>query len=91
MTEASISGLGLLENPKLSYYNQQTKKLDYKTFPGVYELVSLNGNIMKLPSRSFADIHAVLRDSQYEALAGHLEEAMALIRVDVIFSTLGLK
>jgi len=90
LTAASLTGLGLLANPKLSYYNLQTKKLDYKTFPGVYELTVLNGNIMQMPNRSFADIHAVLGNNQYQTLTGHLEEATALVRVDVIFTPLDL-
>src|SRR6185312_16368723 len=59
---ASISGLGAIENPTLAYYLLDSHKYKTKTFSGLYEVTSLNGNIQQLENKPFVHMHVTLGD-----------------------------
>ena len=50
---AIISGLGALDDVNVAYYNLNTRQYQTKLFTGMYELVSLNGNIAFLDGKQF--------------------------------------
>lgn len=75
IASGSISGLGALENPEISYYELEEKRYVSRSFPGVFEVASLNGNISELEQNLALHMHVVLGDSQYRAIAGHLQDA----------------
>ena len=69
---ASLSGLGTLDDIMLAYYNLDTKQYQEKLFPGMYELISLNGNIAILEDELFVHIHASIGDENYRVFGGHV-------------------
>lgn len=73
---ASLSGVGALENPTLTYYNISTKKYQDKTFPGIYELISVNGNVTQSQGKREVHLHVALSDDQYHMIGGHLGNAL---------------
>ncbi len=73
---ASFSGLGQVHNPTLAYFTSNPKdKPTLTTFPGYYELVSINGNVSANGSDYYAHAHATLADKQFHGIAGHVNKA----------------
>jgi predicted DNA-binding protein with PD1-like motif len=75
LESASISGLGALDDVTIAYYNMETKTYQTKLFTGMFELVSLNGNIAVLDGQYFTHIHAAIGDDQYQVFGGHIMDA----------------
>lgn len=72
---ASISGLGALDDVTIAYYNLDTKQYQTKLFHGMYELISLHGNISFVEGKRFLHIHAALGTEEYNVIGGHIMEA----------------
>jgi uncharacterized protein len=71
---ASIQGLGQFVDPVFAYYGPNAKP-NIISKEGVYELISLNGNLAKSGEEFYTHIHAALGDKELVALAGHIKEA----------------
>lgn len=74
ITNAALSGIGALENPTLGNFDFQLQKHKPKTFPGMYELTNLTGNI----TQNGVHVHVTLgliTDLNCHAITGHLMEA----------------
>jgi len=69
---AAISGLGTLDDVTIAYYNLLTKQYQEKLFAGMFEIVSLNGNITTLDNELFIHIHAAIGDENYQVFGGHI-------------------
>jgi predicted DNA-binding protein with PD1-like motif len=69
---ASLSGLGALEDPSVAFYHLDTKQYDTTLFKGIFELVSLHGNISFVDNKHFAHIHAALGRADHSLFGGHL-------------------
>lgn len=75
LKSASISGLGALDDVTVAYYNLNTKTYQTKLFHGMYELISLNGNITLVDGKRFIHIHAALGTEEYNVVGGHIMSA----------------
>ncbi len=82
---AMLTGLGALENPTLAYYNLETKQYQNKTFSGIYELISLNGNIAFADDKRVFHIHVAIGDDKYHVYGGHLVDALVGVTAEVMF------
>ncbi len=67
-----ISGIGALEKIELGYFNRETKDYQHKTFNGVYELLSIKGNIGWFENEPVAHVHCLIGDPDYNIRGGHL-------------------
>ena len=72
---ATISGLGALDDVTVAYYHLKLKQYQTKLFHGMYELVSLNGNITFVEGKRFIHIHAALGTENYDIIGGHIMDA----------------
>ncbi len=70
-TAIILSGIGQIKNPTLGYFKQ---KNDYtkQTFQGIYELLSLSGNIINNEETVHIHAHTVIGDEQKQTKGGHL-------------------
>lgn len=59
------------------FFNHQTNKHQTRLFSGIYELVSLNGNVTFADNEYFAHIHAAIGDETYQVFGGHIINAFA--------------
>ncbi len=75
LKSASISGLGALNDVTVAYYDLATKTYHTKLFSGMYELISLHGNIATLDGQPFLHIHAALGQEDYSVVGGHIMSA----------------
>lgn len=81
---ASIHGLGQLNNPTFAYYsNDPHEKPKFTTFDGIYELISLNGNISQDGDKYYSHLHVVLGDEKFKALAGHIKDTQIGVTVEL--------
>lgn len=80
---ASFHGLGALKDPTIAYYDLVHKKFVDKKFIGIYELVSLNGNLTNTQDQKTLHIHVGLGDEEYHMLAGHLKSAEVGVTAEI--------
>lgn len=81
---ASISGLGQVHNPTLAYFTSNPNdKPKLTTFPGYYELASMNGNISANGKNYYTHAHASLADKQFHGITGHVDKAKVGLTVEI--------
>jgi predicted DNA-binding protein with PD1-like motif len=68
----SVSGIGALEEVELGYYVLPARAYDRRRLPGVWELLSLAGNVTLLDGAPFLHAHAVLSAPDFTVTGGHL-------------------
>lgn len=69
---ASITGIGSITNPTLTYYHLPTKMYLDKTMKGTFTVVSMSGNVSESNKKRATHIHVSLSDHEYHMLGGHL-------------------
>ena len=72
---AKPSAIGAIRDVGLGAYDLQTQAYTRKTFGGLWELVSLQGNISPLEGRPFRHAHITIGDDSFKVLGGHLFHA----------------
>ena len=81
---AALQGVGALEQPTLAYYNLEKQQYVNKTFPGVFELIALNGDIAYAKNHELVlHTHVVLGNDQYQAIGGHLISARVGVTAEI--------
>lgn len=85
---ATISGIGALKDPTLNYYNLKTKQYQDKKFHGVYELISLTGNITQNKGAHEPHMHVALSNDRFHVFGGHLGEAVIGVTAEITITPL---
>ncbi|MDO8955050.1 MAG: DUF296 domain-containing protein [Gammaproteobacteria bacterium] len=80
---ASVSGLGAIENPTLHYYDDKTEQNVTRYFPGLFELVSLNGNVFFAKGKREVHLHAGLSGHDYHMFGGNVDNATVGVLAEV--------
>ena len=88
---ASINGLGALDDVTVAYYNLETKQYQTQLFKGMYELISMNGNIALFEGKPFIHIHAALGTEAYDVVGGHIMDATVGPSAEITIIPLGGK
>ena len=70
-----IVGIGAFRNPVLGCFNFETREYAKTTLEGLWEVVSLNGNISLVQGKRFLHLHAALADNEYNVKGGHFFDA----------------
>ncbi|HVQ44686.1 MAG TPA: DUF296 domain-containing protein [Candidatus Saccharimonadia bacterium] len=72
IANASLTGIGSIENPKLAYYSIETKQFTERPLDGIFEVTSLLGNVGLLEGKPLNHVHVTLSDSLMQVYGGHL-------------------
>ena len=88
LPSASISGLGALQDPTLGYFDFNIGNYHFNTIKGLYELISLNGNITKYQGEYVVHVHVALGNDQYQVFGGHLKEAIVGVTAEITITPL---
>jgi predicted DNA-binding protein with PD1-like motif len=81
---ASVSGLGQVHNPTLAYFTSNPNdKPSLTTFPGYYELVSINGNVSANNGNYYTHTHAALADKKFRGITGHMNKATVGLTAEI--------
>lgn len=72
---AYVSAIGALEDPELGYYDLSKKEYIRRRFPGIWELVSLQGNISLHKNTPLLHAHVSIGGSDFQVFGGHFFNA----------------
>ncbi len=75
----TISAIGSLRNPKIGYFDEEARQYRAIKLSGLYELVSLSGNISLKDGEPFAHIHVALGGPDGGLYGGHLVEGEVFV------------
>ena len=68
----TVSAIGSLRDPKIGYFDESAGEYRVIELSGLYELVSLSGNISLKDGEPFAHIHVALGGPDGRLYGGHL-------------------
>lgn len=85
---AILTGLGALDDITVAYYHLEKKSYHSKTFTGMHELISLNGNISMAEGKRFVHIHAALGKEDFTVIGGHIMDAIVHPTVELAITPL---
>jgi predicted DNA-binding protein with PD1-like motif len=79
----TISGIGALTEVELGYFNRDRAEYQRRRFTGVYELLSLAGNIAYVGGKPMVHAHCLLGDADYQVCGGHLFEGTVAVTGEI--------
>ena len=85
---ASVTGIGSIENPTLAHYRLDTKKFSEKHFGGIYEVTSLLGTVALDDENPLIHLHITISDEEMHAFAGHLVKGKVSATLEVVLTVL---
>lgn len=80
---ARVTAIGAVEAPELGYYRLDEKRYVKRTFPGIMELVSLEGNLTLKDGKPFLHAHVAVSGEDFGVFGGHLFDAKAGVVVEM--------
>lgn len=80
---ATFSGIGAVSKVEIGYYSLEDKKYHATTYPGTYELISLNGNISVMNGEPVVHAHGAVSSETNATLGGHITRAVCAITVEI--------
>ena len=83
ISAARVSAIGAIENPEIGAYDLPRRAYDKRTLEGLYELVSMQGNISLVDGKPFLHAHVALSDHNCAVRGGHLFEAKVGLVLEV--------
>ena len=72
---AKLSAIGAIRDVELGAYDLSTQTYTRRTFAGIWELVSFQGNISLLNGEPFMHAHIAIAGHDFEVMGGHLFDA----------------
>jgi predicted DNA-binding protein with PD1-like motif len=86
IANAEVSGIGSVEDPKLAHYSIESRHFTEQQFTGIYEIVSLLGNIALVEGEPFAHLHTTISDTRMTAHGGHLAAGRCSATLELIIT-----
>ncbi|HCZ05562.1 MAG: uncharacterized protein PWP37_498 [Thermotogota bacterium] len=86
-----LSGIGMLMDVELGWFDVQNQRYERKNFSGAYELLSLSGNLSLKDGQPFFHLHVVLSRPGEPAIGGHLFSASVCNTVEIFLSDPGVR
>jgi len=81
---AWLTIIGGVLNVTLGYYNLDTKQYQWRTFEGLREITSAQGNItLDQNGTVMAHVHGTFGDDNYSLIGGHVKDFVAGATVEV--------
>lgn len=81
-----LTGIGVLKNVELGYFDLKKNSYDMKLFEGEYELLSLMGNIAISEGKPSPHIHVVLGNKDFNCFGGHLLRGFVGITCEMVLA-----
>ncbi len=73
---AFLAGIGAVKKAEIAHFDTSKNEYASKTFEGMFEIVSMSGNVSMLEGKQTAHIHIVLGKKDFAAVGGHLLNAV---------------
>lgn len=83
---AKIEAVGAVEDAELGFYRLAEKRYVRKTFGGILELVSLQGNLTLKDGEPFLHAHVAISGEDFFVHGGHLFDAKAGVVIEMFIT-----
>lgn len=80
---ARLSGIGALQDPEIGWWDTEHFVYHKQVFPGVWELLSMDGNISLKDGSPFMHIHVAISGHDYAVKGGHFFESVVGVVLEV--------
>ncbi len=81
---ASLSAIGAISKATIGCFNVIEKKYYSKEYSGIFEIISLNGNISTMNGETYLHIHCSFADEEYQLSGGHLNAAVVSATCEMV-------
>lgn len=79
-----ISGVGMLCDFEIGWFNIETKEYETRRDPIPHELISVSGNVSKKDGKPFAHLHVALASQTHRLFGGHLFKGIVCNTVELV-------
>lgn len=86
---AFFYGVGGVENPEVGYYDLPVQKYMTKKFEGIFEVVSITGNVSELNGTPVVHSHGVFSGPGYSVFGGHFVSGIVAGTLELFVSDVG--
>jgi predicted DNA-binding protein with PD1-like motif len=83
-----VSGIGMISNPVLGFLTGHASYAR-QSLSGNLELLNLSGNIARYNGDHLCHLHVTLAGTDYQAIGGHLFEAVVAVTVEAMIVPFG--
>lgn len=83
-----VSGIGMLKDPLLGWYDVEGRQYHEQRFAGRHELLNLAGNVSLKDGAPMCHLHVVLSDEEYRCFGGHLFSSEVGLTLEVVLLAL---
>jgi predicted DNA-binding protein with PD1-like motif len=84
---AITSGVGMIDGIEMGFFDPRLDDYGRTQLSGIYDLSSIQGNIVLRDGSYVPHVHAVFNDDAFTTFSGHLIEATCHITMEVFLST----
>lgn len=81
-----VSGIGMLADPSIGYYDLPRQQYHQETIAGNHELLNLAGNISLRDGELMGHLHVTLSREDHSAFGGHLFSANVGLTCEVLLA-----
>ena len=81
-----LTGIGVVKDVELGYFDVATKNYEVKRFEGEYELLSMMGNIAIADGKPSPHIHVTLSSRDFKCFGGHLLGASVGVTCEIVLA-----
>lgn len=81
---ATVSGIGAVNKATVGVFDTVKKEYIANKLKGIFEIVSLAGNISTMKNQEYVHMHIALGDEKGQVFGGHLNEAIISATAEII-------
>jgi len=89
IVSGKVSGIGVLRDPVISYFELSSGEYRHRDLSGNYEMNSLMGNISIKDGDPFPHLHVTLADENFAVTGGHLSVGEIGVTGEIFLEPLG--
>lgn len=83
LVSARITAIGALEDPLIGWWDVPNRVYHKRVFEGIWELLSLDGNLSLVDGKPFMHVHVAISGHDYEVKGGHFFESRVGVVVEM--------
>ncbi|MEW6281916.1 MAG: PPC domain-containing DNA-binding protein [Candidatus Eremiobacterota bacterium] len=83
IVSGKVSAIGALEDPEIGWWDHEKHLYNRRVFPGVWELLSMDGNLSLLDGKPFLHVHVAISGHDYAVKGGHFFDARVGVVVEM--------
>jgi len=92
IVNATITGIGSVENPTLAHYRRDTKKFTEKRLAGIFEVTSIEGNVGLVDGdQPLVHLHVTLANDSMQSFGGHLVAGACSATAELVVTPLSTR